>query len=224
MSCVPFFRKKRETEKETKTEKVDKDIVIDKDDQQLCCPVCYELAYPPIITECGHIFCLDCIKRYKHEKCLFCNVQHILLSPCFQLKEYIEKKKGLKGEMIKDYRNLNTKREGIGMYARNARAKIRDKLYKDIWKIIERKAGIGIVRTTIFVGDNCIILEKDMIAIANSIIESVFQKFIREGIDICQKGDGFCEMYWGLDDEKMKKVVKEDAMQILDIDDVEEVS
>lgn len=213
MSCVPFFRKKRER-------KVDIVDIVDRcteEDEQLCCPVCYELAYPPIITECGHLFCMECIKKYRYEKCPFCSTQHILISPCFQLKEYIEKKKGIKGNMIKGYKNLNLKKGGIRMYARNARAKLRDKLYKDIWKMIERKAMIGLVRTTIFVGENCIILEKDMVAVTNYIIESVFQKFIREGIDICHKKDGFYEMYWGLEEGE------EEDIQFLDIEQNEEV-
>ena len=64
---------------------------INEDDELLCCPVCYGFVYPPIITQCGHIFCIECVKRYKYEKWTFCASQHIFLSLCFQLKEYIEK-------------------------------------------------------------------------------------------------------------------------------------
>lgn len=46
--------------------KIPTDILIDKIDD-FTCPICSDLAYPPLKTQCGHLFCVECLTAWVKE-------------------------------------------------------------------------------------------------------------------------------------------------------------
>ena len=57
------------------------------------CPVCIDIAYPPYITNCGHLLCEDCfsVMGGLGSKCPKCRKKIEGANPSFEMKTYLEK-------------------------------------------------------------------------------------------------------------------------------------
>ncbi|XP_054473763.1 nuclear factor 7, ovary-like [Anoplopoma fimbria] len=53
-----------------------------RSEEDLCCPVCYEIFKDPVVLSCSHSFCKDCVKNWWTEKllheCPICKERHLL--------------------------------------------------------------------------------------------------------------------------------------------------
>lgn len=51
------------------------------------CPICLDVAYPPMMTSCGHLFCESCSNKIK--ECSVCRKTTIFI-PAYSIKSFID--------------------------------------------------------------------------------------------------------------------------------------
>ena len=92
------------------------------------CPICQELATPPMISSCGHILCEQCVCENEIKECCECRSKSPYYTKCFTLNSYFQKS----GATIKGYRKMKSSVGKLKMLAdksnRLAEAHIVDKL------------------------------------------------------------------------------------------------
>ena len=56
-----------------------------------CCPICYEVITPVMITNCGDTICADCLNKLQDNRCPMCRAKLDNVVPNIDLQKALEK-------------------------------------------------------------------------------------------------------------------------------------